>query len=229
MRWRQGDRIMKAMILAAGRGERLRPLTDSLPKSLIEVQGKPLIVHHLEALSRAGFSEVVINLSWLGDQIRALLGNGDAFGLTIEYSEEQPEALETAGGIVQALPLLGERFVVVNADIFTDYDFANLKQDSVAHLVLVENPRHHADGDFTLTESTIGTEGSPRYTFSGISQYHRSFFARLSPGKQALAPLLFAAAAKQQVTGELFLGTWGDIGSAERLANLNHELGQLPE
>lgn len=216
---------MKAMILAAGRGERLRPLTDSLPKPLIEVQGKPLIVHHLEALSRAGFSEVVINLSWLGDQIRALLGNGDAFGLTIEYSEET-EALETAGGIVQALPLLGERFVVVNADIFTDYDFTNLKQDSVAHLVLVENPRHHADGDFTLTESTIGTEGSPRYTFSGISQYHRSFFAGLSPGKQALAPLLFGAAAKQLVTGELFRGNWTDVGSVERLAALEGGMGQ---
>jgi len=219
---------MKAMILAAGRGERLRPLTDSLPKPLLEVQGKPLIVHHLEALSRAGFSEIVINLSWLGDQIRALLGNGEAFGLAIEYSEE-PEALETAGGIVQALPLLGERFVVINADIFTDYDFANLKQDSIAHLVLVENPRHHADGDFTLTESTIGTEGSPRYTFSGISQYHRSFFAGLSPGKQALAPLLFAAAAKQQVTGELFHGSWSDIGTAERVADLNHESGLRSE
>lgn len=220
---------MKAMILAAGRGERLRPLTDSLPKPLLEVQGKPLMVHHLEALSRAGFSEIVINLSWLGEQIRALLGNGNAFGLTIEYSEE-PEALETAGGIVQALPLLGERFVVVNADIFTDYDFVKLKQtDSIAHLVLVENPRHHADGDFTLVESTIGTEGSPRYTFSGISQYHRSFFAGLSPGKQALAPLLFAAAAKQQVTGELFHGSWSDIGTAERLADLNNESGQRSE
>ncbi|MDH3763923.1 MAG: nucleotidyltransferase family protein [Gammaproteobacteria bacterium] len=219
---------MKAMILAAGRGERLRPLTDRLPKPLLEVQGKPLIVYHLEALSRAGFSEVVINLSWLGDQIRALLGNGDAFGLTIEYSEE-PEALETAGGIVQALPLLGERFVVVNADIFTDYDFAIQKPDGIAHLVLVENPRHHAGGDFTLTKSTIGTEGTPRYTFSGISQFHRSFFAGLSPGKQALAPLLFAAAAKQRVTGELFHGSWSDIGTAQRLADLNHELGQRSE
>jgi MurNAc alpha-1-phosphate uridylyltransferase len=118
---------MKAMILAAGRGERLRPLTDSTPKPLLEVQGKPLIVHHLEALSRAGFTEIVINLSWLGEQIRDLLGNGAGFNLSIEYSEE-PEALETAGGILQALPLLGERFVVVNSDIFTDYDFARLQQ-----------------------------------------------------------------------------------------------------
>ena len=220
---------MKAMILAAGRGERLRPLTDRMPKPLLEVGGKPLILHHLEALSRAGFGEVVINLSWLGKQIRSRLGDGADLGLTIEYSEE-PEALETAGGIVQALPLLGECFVVVNADVFTDYDFAKLKQvDSSAHLVLVENPRHHADGDFTLAESTIGAEGSPRYTFSGISRYHRDFFAGLSPGKRALAPLLYAAAARRQVTGELFQGFWTDIGTAERLADLNRALGRQTE
>ena len=162
---------MKAMILAAGRGERLRPLTDTIPKPLLEVQGKPLIVHHLEALSKAGFSEIVVNLSWLGDQIRDLLGNGSDFKLAIEYSEE-PEALETAGGVLQTLPLLGERFIVVNADIFTDYDFARLKQsDSIAHVVLVENPQHNPEGDFSLAESTVGNNGSPRYTFSGIAQY----------------------------------------------------------
>ena len=150
---------MKAMILAAGRGERLRPLTDATPKPLLVVRGKPLIVHHLEALSRAGFTEIVINLSWLGNQIRDLLGNGTDFGLSIEYSEE-PEALETAGGIQQALTLLGERFIVVNSDIFTDYDFAHLRQhESMAHLVLVENPPHHADGDFTLNDSRLGSEG----------------------------------------------------------------------
>lgn len=212
---------MKAMILAAGRGERLRPLTDVTPKPLLEVQAKPLIVYHLEALSTAGFTEVVINLSWLGKQIRDLLGNGAAFNLSIEYSEE-PEALETAGGIQQALPLLGERFIVVNADIFTDYDFARLMHiDSLAHLVLVENPQHHARGDFTLHESMLGIEGSPRYTFSGISQYQRSFFSGLTPGKQALAPLLYAAVEKQQVTGELFRGDWTDIGTLERLDLLN--------
>ena len=212
---------MKAMILAAGRGERLRPLTDVTPKPLLEVQVKPLIVHHLEALSTAGFTEIVINLSWLGNQIRDLLGNGAEFNLSIEYSEE-PEALETAGGIQQALPLLGERFIVVNADIFTNYDFARLLQiDSIAHLVLVENPQHHARGDFTLNESTLGIEGSPRYTFSGIAQYHRSFFTGLAPGKQALAPLLFAAAEKHRVTGELFNGDWTDIGTLERLDALN--------
>lgn len=211
---------MKAMILAAGRGERLRPLTDATPKPLLVVRGKPLIVHHLEALSRAGFTEIVINLSWLGNQIRDLLGNGADFGLSIEYSEE-PEALETAGGIQQALTLLGERFIVVNSDIFTDYDFAHLRQhESMAHLVLVENPPHHADGDFTLNDSRLGTEGSPRYTFSGIAQYHCSFFQGLVPGKQALAPLLFSAAAKQQVTGELFHGNWTDIGTHKRLESL---------
>jgi MurNAc alpha-1-phosphate uridylyltransferase len=212
---------MKAMILAAGRGERLRPLTDVTPKPLLEVKAKPLIVHHLEALSRAGFTEIVINLSWLGNQIRDLLGNGADFNLSIEYSEE-PEALETAGGIQLALPLLGERFIVVNADIYTDYDFIRLLQvDSIAHLVLVENPQHHPRGDFTLNESTLGIEGSPRYTFSGISQYHRDFFKGLAPGEQKLAPLLFAAAQKHQVTGELFHGNWADIGTLERLDALN--------
>jgi MurNAc alpha-1-phosphate uridylyltransferase len=227
--WWTGEAVMKAMVLAAGRGERLRPLTDSVPKPLLRAGGKPLIVYHLEALSRAGFNEVVINLSWLGEQIRDLLGDGSEFGLRIEYSEE-PEALETAGGIVQALPMLGDRFVVVNADIYTDYDFINLKsRDSLAHLVLVENPDHHAGGDFSLDRTRVGTEGSPRYTFSGISQYHREFFAGLAPGKQALAPLLFEAAAKRQVSGELFEGCWSDIGTVERLQAINSELTPAPE
>ncbi len=212
---------MKAMILAAGRGERLRPLTDTVPKSLLEVRGRPLIEYHLEALSRAGFSEIVINLSWLGNQVRDRLGDGGDFNLAIEYSAE-PEALETAGGIVQALPLLGERFIVVNADIFTDYDFARLKRsDSKAHLVLVENPQHNPQGDFSLRESTVGNNGSPRYTFSGIAQYHRSFFDGLVPGKQSLAPLLRAAAQQHQLTGELFSGVWSDIGTLERLLASN--------
>ena len=212
---------MKAMILAAGRGERLRPLTDTVPKPLLEVRGRPLIEYHLEALSRAGFAEIVINLSWLGNQVRHHLGNGSDFNLAIEYSDE-PEALETAGGILQALPLLGERFIVVNADIFTDYDFSRLKRsDGKAHLVLVENPQHNPAGDFTLVESIVGNDGPARYTFSGISQYHRSFFDGLVPGKQALAPLLHTAAKQQQVTGELFTGAWSDIGTLERLQALN--------
>ncbi len=213
--------VMKAMILAAGRGERLRPLTDVTPKPLLEVRGKPLIVYHLEALASAGFTDVVINLSWLGEQIRARLGDGAQFGVSIEYSEEV-QALETAGGIQQALPLLSERFIVVNADVFTDYDFAALRTaDSPAHLVLVDNPQHNDRGDFSLHQSSVGNSGSPQHTFSGIAQYHRSFFAELEPGKQALAPLLRKAADKGQVSGELFQGTWIDIGTVERLAQLN--------
>lgn len=212
---------MKAMILAAGRGERLRPLTDSKPKPLLEVHGKPLIVYHLEALARAGFSEIIINLSWLGDQVRDRLGGGEAFGLRIAYSEETV-ALETAGGILQALPLLGDRFVVVNADVFTDYDFSRLREvASSAHVVLVKNPDHHPGGDFSLDGETVVNRGSSMHTFSGISQYHRSFFAGLKPGKQALAPLLRAASDRGQVSGELFRGAWTDIGTVERLARLN--------
>jgi len=216
---------VKAMILAAGRGERMRPLTDRVPKPLLPVAGKPLIVHHLEALSRAGFGEVVINLSWLGEQIRDLLGDGGGFGLSIAYSEE-PEALDTAGGILQALPRLGERFVVVNADIYTDYDFTRLRRaDSPAHLVLVENPVHHPEGDFSLEGSKVGNLDSPRYTFSGIAQYRREFFAGLAAGKLALAPLLRKAAGQGRVSGELFAGDWTDIGTPERLDTLNRPGG----
>jgi MurNAc alpha-1-phosphate uridylyltransferase len=212
---------MKAMILAAGRGERLRPLTDITPKPLLEVRGKPLIVYHLEALARAGFTDVVINLSWLGEQIRSRLGDGADFGVNIEYSEEM-QALETAGGIRQALPLLSERFIVVNADVFTDYDFAALRTaDSAAHLVLVDNPQHNDRGDFSLDQDSVGNNGCSRHTFSGIAQYHRSFFEGLGPGKLALAPLLRAAADTGQVSGELFKGLWIDIGTVERLAQLN--------
>jgi len=212
---------MKAMILAAGRGERLRPFTDSTPKPLLEVRGKPLIVYHLEALARAGFNEIVINLSWLGEQIRQRLGAGEAFGVRIDYSEEAV-ALETAGGILQALPLLGERFVVVNGDIFTDYDFSGLRETATAaHLVLVDNPGHNSGGDFSLDDGMVVNHGKPMHTFSGIAQYHRSFFEGLEPGKQALAPLLRAASDRGQVSGELFRGEWSDIGTAERLAVLN--------
>lgn len=207
---------MKAMILAAGRGERLRPVTDLTPKPLLEVRGKPIIVHHLEALSRAGFTEIVINLSWLGGQIRDFLGDGADFNLSIEYSEEV-EALETAGGIVQALPLLGERFVVVNADIYTDFDFAGLKNlDHDAHLVLVDNPQHNPDGDFTLRGLLVGNGIDGRYTFSGIAQYHRRFFADIERGRRPLAPLLRKAAELESVSGELFRGSWIDVGTLER-------------
>ena len=212
---------MKAMILAAGRGERMRPLTDRTPKPLLEVGGKALIVHHLEALGRAGFDEVVINLSWLGEQIRDYLEDGARYGLSISYSEE-PEALETAGGIAQALPLLGERFAVVNADVYSDFDFSHLREfDGSAHLVLVDNPAHNPNGDFSLESGLVGNDGDPLYTFSGIAAYRREFFTGVEAVKQPLAPLLRTAAATGQVSGELFRGRWWDIGTAERLDALN--------
>ena len=214
---------MKAMILAAGRGERLRPLTDRVPKPLLEIDGKPLIVYHLEALAGAGFGEVVINLSWLGDQIRTRLGDGREYGLAIEYSEE-PEALETAGGILQALPLLGDRFIVVNADIHTDYDFTRLRKcDSLAHLVLGPNPPQHPRGDFALDGSRVINGAADCHTFSGIAQYRGAFFDGLVPGKRALAPLLRAAIERSEVSGELSRGRWSDVGTADRLDALDSE------
>ncbi len=199
----------------------MRPLSDARPKPLLEVAGKPLIAHHLEALARAGIRECVINLSWLGDLIRERVGNGAAFGIAVEYSEE-PEALETAGGIVQALDRLGERFAVVNADIYTDFDYSRLTAaGGIAHIVLVDNPAHNPDGDFSLAGSVVGNAGTPRYTFSGIAAYRREFFAHLAPGKRPLAPLLRAAADRGELVGELHTGCWSDVGTPERLAALN--------
>lgn len=207
---------MNAMILAAGRGERLRPYTDTCPKPLLEVNHKPLIDYHLEALARAGIKQVVINTSWLGDAIEAAVGNGDRYGLDVVYSRE-PEALETAGGIIQALPLLDDRFLVVNADIFTDYRFEGLRvTDAEAHLVLVENPSHNPSGDFVLSDGRLRNEGRPKYTFAGIASYAKSFFDELTPGKRALAPLLQQAADAGRLHGELYQGSWDDIGTLER-------------
>ena len=212
---------MKAMILAAGRGERLRPLTDHRPKPLIDVRGKPLIAWHLEALARAGIVDVVINLSWLGEQIRDCLGDGASYGLRIAYSEEA-EALETAGGIQQALPLLGDEFIVVNGDVFCDFDFSGLRDvTGPAHLVLVNNPPHNPGGDFGFDDGRVVNEAETLYTFSGIARYQRRFFDGLAAGRQALAPLLRAGADRGVVTGELFSGQWVDIGTAERLAQVN--------
>ena len=212
---------MKAMILAAGRGERMRPLTDTTAKPLLEVRGKALIQYHVEALVAAGIERLVVNLSWQGERIRSFLGDGSAFGAVIEYSEE-PEALETAGGIRQALDLLGARFVVVNGDILTGYDFGRLRDvRDPAYLVLVGNPDHNPDGDFCLAGSRVRNDGDPRYTFSGIGVYRREFFADLEPGKRALAPLLRAAADRGELGGELFDGDWSDVGTPERLAALN--------
>ncbi len=207
---------MNAMILAAGRGERLRPYTDSCPKPLLEIRGKALIEYHLEALAAAGISRVVINLSWLGEQIEAAIGDGNRYGFEVMYSHE-PEALDTAGGIIQALELLGDRFLVVNADIYTDYSFEKLLAvDADAHLVLVENPDYSREGDFTIEQGSLGNGLEERHTFAGIAQYNRSFFQGLATGRRSVVPLLREAGDNGQLKGELYLGKWNDIGTVER-------------
>ena len=224
---------MKVMILAAGRGERLRPLTDTTPKSLLAVGGKPLIVWHLEKLARAGFTEVVINHAHLGGMIEAELGDGSGFGLAIRYSPER-EALETAGGIASALPLLGpEPFLVINADVYTDYDFSTLRglplADKLAHLVLVDNPAQHPRGDFALEAGRVRESGNPMLTFSGIGVYAPRLFGGIpSRAKVPLAPLLRKAMAADRVSGEHYRGGWHDIGTAERLQALDAQLRASP-
>ena len=215
------------MILAAGRGERLRPLTDSIPKPLLEVGGKLLIEHHLDHLAAAGFREVVINLSHLGDQIRDTLGNGNTWGLNIQYSPEPPGALDTGGGIKQALPLLGESpFAIINGDVFSSYPLARLRAIKCdhAHLVLVPNPAHNPNGDFVLHGGYVNEDGQPRNTFSGISVYHPRFFDTAPTGSFSVVPMLQAAMALQQVTGQLYKGVWHDIGTIERLEALRERL-----
>ena len=220
---------MKAMILAAGRGERMRPLTDTTPKPLLKVAGKMLIEYHLEKLKAANITDVVINHAWLGEKVEQALGDGSRYGLTIQYSAEQ-EALETAGGIVNALPLLqgesdtAEAFIVINGDIFCDYDISKLPSSllGLAHLVLVNNPEHNPDGDFSLTTSgLVKAEGDDKKTFSGIGVYHPDLFKDYPSGKLALAPVLRKAMEQQQVTGELYQGRWRDIGTPERLNELD--------
>jgi MurNAc alpha-1-phosphate uridylyltransferase len=211
------------MLLAAGRGERMRPLTDQLPKPLLLVRGKPLIVHHLERLARCGVRDVVINVAWLGDRIRAVLGDGAAFGVSIHYSEEGAQALETGGGIFQALPWLGsEPFLVVNADVFTDFDFATLSiaPGAWAHLVLVPNPVQHPQGDFALEDGRVVETGSTRWTYSGIGLYRPRLFEGCEAGRFPLLPLLRRAIAAGSLSGEVFRGSWSDVGTVERLAAL---------
>lgn len=216
---------MKAMILAAGKGERMRPLTLHTPKPLVQAGGKRLIEYHLEALARAGFSDIVINHAWLGQQIERYLGDGAQFGVRIRYSAEG-EPLETGGGIFQALPLLGdEPFLVVNGDIWTDYDFTRLKQpiQGLAHLVMVDNPAHHpSGGDFRLDDGLLhdAAHGADNLTFSGISVLDPRLFAGCSAGAFKLAPLLREAMARDQVTGEHMTGRWIDVGTLERLAQV---------
>ncbi|MES9949502.1 MAG: N-acetylmuramate alpha-1-phosphate uridylyltransferase MurU [Candidatus Thiodiazotropha sp.] len=219
---------MKAMILAAGRGERMRPLTDKLPKPLLPIAGKPLIVHHIERLAEAGFNELIINHAHLGEMIEAELGDGAAWGVEIRYSPEFT-ALETGGGIYHALPLLGERpFLVLNGDIWCDFDFSglNLKQKDMAHLVLVPNPDHHRQGDFQLKQGRVSQGSERRLTFSGIGVYHPRLFASCRPEAFPLGPLLRAAMDRGHVSGECFNGLWMDIGTPQRLTRLEQLIMQ---
>ncbi len=224
---------MRALILAAGRGERMRPLTEHLPKPLLRAGGQPLIDYHIQALARAGIRELVVNLSWQGDRLREYLGDGRRHGVSVAFSEEGPEPLETGGGILHALGLLGPGpFWVVNGDIACDFAFTgerDLPAGVLAHLVLVPNPPHHPRGDFLLdggriTASLPGPDAIGHRTFAGISIIHPALFDGAGPGRFPLAPLLRAAAARGQVTGEEHPGRWTDVGTPERLAELDAEL-----
>ncbi len=219
---------MKAMILAAGRGERLRPLTDHTPKPLIQAAGKPLIEYQIEALARAGIHHIIINHAYLGEQIERQLGTGSRWGVTIDYSAED-EALETGGGIFKALPLLGDApFVVVNGDIWTDFDYSQLQLEvgDLAHLVLIKNPPHNPKGDFVLKQGRVVEAETVRYTFSGIGLYHPALFTNCTASAFPLAPLLRQAITAGSVAGEYFEGNWIDVGTPQRLEALNRLLMQ---
>jgi len=223
---------VKAMVLAAGRGERLRPLTDTLPKPLVAAGGRPLIAWHLEALRRAGITEVVINLSWLGERLKAALGDGRDFGVHITYSEEGPVALETGGGILRALPHLGPGpFLVVSGDIWTDFDFRTLALEDgyLGQLVLVPNPAHHRRGDFGLQGGRLlaAAAVTERFTYGNIGLYRPEFFAGCADGRFPLLEPLKRAIAAGRLGGQLYLGRWCDVGTPERLAQLNARLAQV--
>jgi len=212
------------MILAAGRGERMRPLTDATPKPLLVVRGETLIERHVRACVRAGTRRIVINLWWLGAQIRGLLGDGSRYGTQILYSEEGPTPLEAAGGIVRALPLLGrEPFIVVNGDVYTDYPLERLRlaEDADAHLVMVPNPPQHPNGDFGLECGRVLAEAARRSTFAGIAIYRQAMFAACDEGARPLKPLLVRAMERGRCTGEVYQGLWEDVGTPSRLAALN--------
>ncbi len=218
---------MRVMLLAAGRGERMRPLTDEIPKPLLTIGGKPLIVHLVEALVAEGFRELVINHAWHGAMIEQRLGDGQEFGANIEYSAEGANALETGGGIRRALPLLGsDPFVAVNADIWTDFPFGSLPDalDSLAHVILVDNPAHHPDGDFVLAGTRVRNGEGRRLTFSGIGVYRPELFAELSDGCFPLAPILFDACDEGRLSGVHYTGEWWDVGTPERLELLDRRL-----
>jgi len=217
--------IRRAMILAAGRGERMRPLTDDRPKPLLQAGGKALIEYHLERVAAAGIREVVVNLAWQGAKLRESLGTGERYGLLINYSDEGSGALETGGGIYKALNLLAPGpFLVINGDIWTDWQldarFA-LREQDLAHLVLVPNPEHHPRGDFGLASDRVTGDGESRLTFSGIGVYRVGFFAGCSPSAFPLLPLFKRAIAAGQVSGELHGGRWFDIGTPARLEALD--------
>ncbi len=214
---------MKAIILAAGRGERMRPLTDHTPKSLLKIAGRALIEYHISALVRAGIHDIVINHAWLGAQIEAFLGNGNRYHTNIQYSPEGENALETGGGIRHALPLLGNApFIAVNADIWTDFPYEHLPANlnSLAHLIVVPNPSFNNAGDFALCNDVIRNSENPRYTFSGIGVYHPRLFKQCTDGKFPLAPVLRSAADEGQISGEIYKGQWFDVGTPQRLTEL---------
>jgi len=217
---------MKAMILAAGRGERMRPLTDKTPKALLRAGGQCLIEYHLKALASAGFTDIVINYAHLGDQFPEVLGNGDRYGVSISYSPEGETGLETGGGIFNALSLLGDAaFVVINGDVWTDYSFSSISEpEGLAHLVMVNNPEHNPSGDFVLQGNRVLPEGESCFTFSGIGVYRPELFSGCEPGAFKLAPLLRTAMQNQQVTGEHFTGQWIVVGTPERLQELDEML-----
>ncbi len=217
----------RVMILAAGRGERLRPYTDAVPKPMLKVGGKPLIQYHVEALARAGFRRLVINHAYLGEQIEMYLDDGHNWGVEITYSPEGIAPLETGGGIFNALPLLGdEPFLVVNADVWTDYSYSNvrIREDMLAHLVLTTNPPHNQDGDFALQGDMVSEEVGERHTFSGIGIYHPRLFSGCTPGRFRLAPMLYSQSRNGRVTGELHDGLWVDVGTPRRLKSLDAAL-----
>ena len=219
---------MNALLLAAGRGERMRPLTDDCPKPLLRVGGRALIDYHLEALAAAGFHRVVVNTAWCAQRLHRHVGDGRAWGLEIRYSDEGERALETAGGIARALPLLGPGpFAAINADIHTDYPYERLALPParLAHLVLVDNPPQHPGGDFALIGGRVRTAGEPRLTFAGIGVYHPALFSGLPTAPLRLAPLLAHAMAEDRVSGEHHAGRWHDVGTPERLRALDRALG----
>ncbi|MCG7987557.1 MAG: nucleotidyltransferase family protein [Candidatus Thiodiazotropha weberae] len=220
---------MKAMILAAGRGERMRPLTDAIPKPLLPVAGKPLIVHHIERLAKAGYREIVINHAHLGEMLEQRLGRGDQWGVAINYSAED-QALETGGGIFNALPLLGDApFLVINGDIWCDVDLAelNLSPEDLAHLVLVPNPAHHPQGDFYLQGERLSDRSGEKLTFSGIGIYDPQLFGSCRAGSFPLAPLIRQAISLGRVSGERHVGEWTDVGTPQRLEKLEQKLNSF--